>query len=183
MNQLQEKYFKEGRAQLVRELGLKNIMAAPALKKAVINISLGEALTNKKAIDNASAQLQIITGQKPIATRARKDISSFKVRRGDIIGLKVTLRAKRMYDFIEKLVNIVLPRIRDFRGIPNNCFDKSGNYTLGISELIVFPEIDYSTVDKIRGLQITLVTNHEKNGTKKLMEFLGFPFAGRKKNK
>lgn len=164
-----------------KELGLKNIMAVPALKKVVINISLGEALVNKKAVENATSQLRVITGQKPVSTRARKDISSFKVRRGDIIGLKVTLRAKRMYDFIEKLVNIVLPRIRDFRGIPNNCFDKSGNYTLGISELIVFPEIDYSSVDKIRGLQITLVTNHEKNGTKKLMEFLGFPFEGRKK--
>lgn len=167
--------------QLSKELGLKNIMASPKLKKVVINISLGEALVNKKAVENATSQLRVITGQRPVSTRARKDISSFKVRRGDIIGLKVTLRAKRMYDFIEKLVNIVLPRIRDFRGIPNNCFDKSGNYTLGISELIVFPEIDYSSVDKIRGLQITLVTNHEKNGTKKLMEFLGFPFEGRKK--
>jgi len=182
MLELFEKYQKEGRSRLIKELGLKNIMSAPRLIKVVLNISLGEALTNKKAIDSASGDLMQITGQKPITTKARKDISSFKVRRGDIIGLKVTLRGKRMYDFTEKLIKIVLPRIRDFRGIPENGFDSGGNYTLGISEQIVFPEIDYSRIDKIRGLEITLVTNSKtKNQTKKLMEYFGFPFEGRKR--
>lgn len=181
MGQLYDNYIKEIRPKLVKDLGLKNIMSAPGLKKVVLNISLGEALSNKKAVENASSQLGQITGQRPVTTKARKDISAFKVRKGDIIGIKVTLRAKKMYDFVEKLIKIVLPRIRDFRGIPENCFDNSGNYTLGLAELIVFPEIDYSQVDKIRGLQITFVTNKEKKYTRKLMDYLGFPFEGRKK--
>lgn len=151
-------------------------MSVPKLKKVVINVGIGEALSNKKVIDAVSEQISQITGQKPITTKARKDISTFKVRQGDVIGVKVTLRGDKMYVFIEKLVKIVLPRIRDFRGIPNHSFDDKGNYTLGLSEQIVFPEIDYSLIDKIRGLEITLVTNSEKEKTKKLMEFLGFPF-------
>ena len=180
MSELHQKYLKEGRQKLIKDLGLKNIMTAPKLEKVVINVGLGEAVSNKKVIEAVSQQLGQISGQKPITTRARKDISTFKIRKGDDIGLKVTLRSQKMYDFIEKLVKIVLPRIRDFRGIPNNSFDKMGNYTLGLSEQIVFPEIDYSMVDKVRGLEITLVTNAGSQKTKKLMEYLGFPFQKEK---
>jgi len=183
MSELFTKYQKEGRKQISKELGLTNIMSAPRFVKVVLNISLGEALSNKKAIESATNDLMLITGQKPVTTKAKKDISSFKLRKGDIVGLKVTLRGLKMYDFVEKFIKIVLPRIRDFRGIPQSGFDKSGNYTLGLTEQIVFPEIDYSQVDKIRGLQITLVTNKEQTATKKLMEYFGFPFAGRKKLK
>ena len=182
MSDFYEKYIKEGRSQLQKDLGLKNIMSVPKLKKVVINVSLGEALSNKKATETVSEQLSQITGQRPVATRARKHISTFKLRKGDIVGVKVTLRAGKMYDFIEKLIKIVLPRIRDFRGIPANNFDEKGNYTLGLSEQIVFSEIDYSQVDKIRGLEITLVTGTPKEQTRKLMEYFGFPFEGRKRN-
>ncbi|OGG04057.1 50S ribosomal protein L5 [Candidatus Gottesmanbacteria bacterium RBG_16_37_8] len=176
MSEFHQKYLKEGRQKLIKDLGLANIMSAPKLIKVVINCGMGEALANKKSIDSMSQQLMQITGQRPISTKARQDISSFKVRKGDVIGLKVTLRGTKMYDFIEKLVKIVLPRIRDFRGIRNNCFDKDGNYTLGLSEQIVFPEIEYSQVDKVRGLEITLVISGGQKETKKLMEYLGFPF-------
>ena len=151
-------------------------MAVPQLKKVVINVSLGEALSNKKAVETVMDQISLITGQKPVATRARKDISTFKLRKGEIVGVKVTLRAGKMYDFVEKLIKIVLPRIRDFRGISLTGFDGQGNYTLGLSEQIVFPEIDMSKIDKARGLEITMVTNAGEEGTKKLMENLGFPF-------
>jgi|SRR3989344_1556038 len=181
MSDFYQNYLKVGRIELLKELGLKNIMSVPKLKKVVLNVSLGEALVNKKAVDIVSKELGAISGQRPVATRAKKDISSFKVRKGDVVGVKVTLRAQKMYDFVEKLIKIVLPRIRDFRGIPGTSFDKSGNYTLGISEQIVFPEIDYSSIDKIRGMEITLVTNTNKDHTQKLMEYLGFPFEGRKK--
>lgn len=181
MSDIYQKYQKEGREKLRKELGLKNIMSVPRLWKVVINISLGEALANKKAVESATRDLSQITGQKAISTKAKKDISTFKLRKGDIVGVKVTLRSQKMYDFIEKLIKIALPRIRDFRGIPNANFDKNGNYTLGLEEQIVFPEIDYSKVDKIRGMQITLVTNSPKDHTRSLMEYLGFPFEGRKK--
>jgi len=176
MTTLYDNYHQKGRQQLFKELGLKNIMSVPKLEKVVINVGLGEALSNKKVIDLVIQQLSIITGQKAVPTVARKDISTFKVRKGDVVGIKVTLRARKMFDFIEKLSKIVLPRIRDFRGIPNTGFDKMGNYTLGLSEQIVFPEIDYSQVDKIRGLEITFVTNAGANSSKKLMSHLGFPF-------
>lgn len=180
MKNYYQDYQKEGRKQLTKELGLKNIMAAPKLLKVVINTGLGEALTDKKAVSAMSEQMAIITGQKPIPTLARKDISSFKVRRGDVIGLKVTLRSQKMYDFVEKLARIVLPRIRDFRGISNDGFDKNGNYTLGLTEQIVFPEIEYSKVDKVRGMEITFVTNSNPAGAKKLLQYLGFPFQKEK---
>ena len=181
MTTLYDNYHQKGRQQLFKELGLKNIMSVPKLEKVVINVGLGEALSNKKVIDQVIQQLSIITGQKAVPTVARKDISTFKVRKGDVVGIKVTLRARKMFDFIEKLSKIVLPRIRDFRGIPNTGFDKMGNYTLGLSEQIVFPEIDYSQVDKIRGMELTFVTNSEQIGTKKLMEYLGYPFEGRRR--
>jgi len=162
---------------LAKELKIANIMAVPRLKKVVINVSLGEALANKKAVETTMEHIGLITGQKPVPTRARKDISTFKLRKGEIVGIKVTLRAGKMYDFVEKLVKIVLPRIRDFRGIPLSGFDSRGNYTLGLSEQIVFPEIDASKIDKVRGLEVTLVTDSSEKESKKLMEYLGFPFV------
>lgn len=154
-----------------------NIFAVPRLEKIVLNSGLGEALTNKKVIETVSKQLAQITGQKPLITRAKRDISSFKVRKGDAIGLKVTLRGKRMNQFLERLVKIVLPRIRDFRGISSTGFDNRGSYTLGLREQIIFPEIEYSEIDKIRGLEITLVTSgKDKNQTKALLTELGLPF-------
>jgi len=175
---LYSQYQSEIKSKLALELGVKNAMAVPKLVKIVINTGLGEALANKKVIEETTKQFAAISGQKPVVTYARRDISSFKVRRADAIGLKVTLRKKMMYDFFEKLVKIVLPRLRDFRGVKESGFDGKGNYTLGLAEQIVFSEIDYSEIDKIRGLEITFVTTaKDKNQTKKLLEMLGMPFA------
>lgn len=175
---LYSQYQSEIKNKLTKELSISNIMAVPKLVKIVINAGLGEALVNKKAIEEMSKQFAAISGQKPVVTHARHDISSFKVRRGDAIGLKVTLRKKMMYDFFEKLVKIVLPRVRDFRGASDRGFDGKGNYTLGLPEQIVFSEIDYSQIDKVRGLEITFVTTGEnKDQTKKLLEALGMPFS------
>lgn len=177
MKDLSSYFQTEGKQKIAKDLGIKNIMAVPKLIKVVINVGLGEATTNKKIIEIVLKQLASITGQRPITTVARKDISSFKLRKGDPIGLKVTLRSRKMYDFIEKLTKIVLPRIRDFRGVSEKGFDSYGNYTLGLAEQIVFPEADMSQMDKIRGLEITLVTSSKnKDYSKKLMEVLGFPF-------
>jgi large subunit ribosomal protein L5 len=162
---------------LGEELGIKNVMAIPKLKKIVINIGLGEALVNKKAIEIVSKELATITGQCPSVTRAKKDISTFKLRRGEAIGLKVTLRGKRMMDFYLKLVRIVLPRIRDFKGVSLSGFDGRGSYTLGFKEQIVFPEIEYSQIEKVRGMEITLVTTgKDRESTYKLLEKMGMPF-------
>jgi len=181
MSSLYNQYQSELREKLAKVLEIKNIMAVPKLMKIVINTGLGEALVNKKAIEEMQKQIAALSGQKPVITYARKDISSFKVRRGDAIGLKVTLRKKRMYDFFEKLVKIVLPRLRDFRGVSLSGFDGKGNYTLGFAEQTVFSEIDYSQIDKIRGLEITFVTTgKDKNQTKKLLEMLGIPFVKEK---
>lgn len=178
MSTLQTEYQTEITKKLVQEFGIKNSMAIPKLIKLVINIGLGEALVNKKALETAGAQLSAITGQKPVVTHAKKDISTFKVRKGDPIGLKVTLRSGKMYDFFEKFVKIVLPRIRDFRGVKETGFDKWGNYTLGLSEQIVFPEIAYSQIDKVRGLEISFVTSAKnQKQAKRLLELLGMPFA------
>ncbi|MBM3283357.1 50S ribosomal protein L5 [Candidatus Gottesmanbacteria bacterium] len=172
-NQFQQKLKKD----LARQLGISNIMAVPKLEKIVINTGLGEALTNKKAIENMATQIAAVSGQKPIVTYAKKDISSFKLRKGDPVGLKVTLRRGRMYDFLDKFIKVTLPRIRDFRGVSNNSFDGKGCFTLGLHEQIVLPEIDYSKIDKIRGLEITIVTTaKDKTQTKKLLEILGVPF-------
>lgn len=178
MTKLEDLYKTEIKTQLMKDLRLKNIMAVPRLLKIVVNIGLGEALINKKVIDTMRAQLMLICGQRPIATVSKRDISSFKLRRGDVIGLKVTLRNKRMFDFFEKLVKIVLPRIRDFRGVGRGGFDGRGSYTLGLAEQIVFPEIDYSQIDKVRGFEITIVSSgRDKAQTEKLLEKLGMPFA------
>jgi large subunit ribosomal protein L5 len=178
MPDLNQYNHKEIRKKLTQDLGLPNIMMAPSVSKIVINIGLGEALVNKKVIENMEKQISLICGQKPVATHAKHDISTFKLRKGDLIGLKVTLRGKRMYNFLEKLVKIVLPRIRDFRGVSNNGFDAQGNYTLGLKEQIVFPEIEYSQVDKVRGLEITFVVSAKsQEESKKLLTYLGMPFA------
>lgn len=154
-----------------------NPMAVPRLTKIVVNCGMGEALKEKKALESMSAQLAVITGQKPMLTRAKRAISTFKLRAGDPIGLKVTLRGKRMYHFLKKLVVIALPRVRDFRGVSNAGFDGQGNYTLGISEQTIFPELDYSLVDKTRGFEITLVsTAKDAQSAKRLFERLGMPF-------
>ena len=152
-------------------------MAAPKLKKIVVNIGLSEALDNKKALEAASEDLAMITGQRPKTTRARQSIAGFKLRKGQSIGLMVTLRGRRMYDFLEKLISVVLPRLRDFQGVSLKSFDGQGNYSLGIPEQIVFSEIDHSKVDKVRGLEMTIVTNARTNEkAKRLLELLGMPF-------
>lgn len=177
MSDLYNLYQQKLKFELGKQLGITNLMAVPRLSKIIINTGLGEALANKKVIENMINQLAAIVGQKPIITCAKKDISAFKLRKGDPIGLKVTLRGKRMYDFFEKLVKVVLARIRDFRGVSNIGFDGRGSYTLGLREQIVFPEIEYSQIDKTRGLEMTLVTTgKDKIQTKKLLEILRVPF-------
>lgn len=167
----------EVRPNLQKELNLKNIFAVPTLVKIVVNVGAGEAVTDKKVLDKISSDIQAITGQRPIITKARKSISAFKIRRGMPIGIKVTLRGEKMYSFFERLVKIVLPRIRDFRGISENSLDPLGNLNLGLSEQTIFPEIEYDKIDRIRGLQITIVTSASKREEgKKLFESLGIPF-------
>jgi len=178
MNNLQEKYREEIRPKLAKEFGLKNTLAVPLVEKVVINMGLGEGAQDKGLIEKVSEELKVITGQKPKINKARMAIAGFKIREGDPIGLMVTLRNKRMYNFLEKLFKIVLPRVRDFHGVSISSFDGQGNYNLGISEQIVFPEIDYAKVDKIRGFQITIVTNTDNEvQAKRLLEEMGMPFA------
>jgi len=162
---------------LMSELGIKNRMAVPKLIKIVINCSLGEALADKKVIEKATVQLAAITGLHPVVTKAKKAISAFKLRKGDAIGLKVTLRAKRMYDFLTRLTGVALPRVRDFRGVSKKGFDGKGNYTLGIAEQTIFPDLDYNLVDKVRGFEATFVTSAQTDTqAKALLMLLGLPF-------
>lgn len=178
MSNLYQLYLSDLKTKLAKELGINNTMATPKLLKIVINTGIGEALENKKAIENMAGQIAAITGQKVSICLAKKDISSFKLRKGEPVGLKVTLRGRRMYDFFEKLVKIVLPRIRDFRGVSSTAFDGRGAYTIGLSEQTVFPEIDYGQVDKVRGLEVTIVTTGKnKDETRRLLELLGIPFS------
>jgi len=175
---LKEKYTKEVAPRLMKERGYKNIMEVPRLEKVVVSIGLGEAITNAKALEGAEHDLPIITGQKPIITRSKRSIANFRLREGMPIGMKVTLRRERMYDFVERLVNIVLPRIREFRGVPRNAFDGRGNYTLGFKEQTVFPEIEYDKIDKVRGLEVTIVTTARTDEDGRLLlELLGMPFS------
>lgn len=161
----------------MKDLGIANRMAVPKLRKIVVNCGLGEALKDKKVLDKVREQLAVITGQNPQITRASRAISTFKLRAGDAIGLRVTLRGRRMYDFFTRLVNIALPRVRDFRGIPAHGFDGHGNYTMGINEQTIFPELDYAMIDKIRGFEITIVTSgHTDVRAKALLTALGMPF-------
>jgi large subunit ribosomal protein L5 len=177
MNIMKERYQKEISPALMKSLGLKNVMEIPRITKVVVNIGLGEAMDNPKALDAAVIDLTTITGQKPVVTKARKSIANFKLREGRAIGTAVTLRGERMWSFLDRLMNIVLPRVRDFRGVSPNSFDGRGNYTLGLREQIIFPEIEYDKVDKVRGLEITIVTsatNDEQAAA--LLQMLGMPF-------
>jgi len=178
---LKDKYLKEIKPELKKMLKT-NIMAVPYLKKIVVNVGLSEALTEPKVLDRVGEQLKAITGQKPKLNKAKVSIASFKLRAGEVIGMMVTLREKRMYDFFEKLARIVLPRVRDFRGLKVSGFDGRGNYNLGLKEQTVFPEVEYDKIDKVRGLEITFVTNAQNDDTAKiLLEKLGLPFEKRKK--
>lgn len=177
MNSLQKRYSEEITKTLQQDLGIKNIMAVPKLSKVVVNMGVKDVLTDKKNLEKGESTLAQITGQKPGVRKAKKSIASFKLRKGEKIGLTVTLRGKRMYDFFEKLTNVVLPRIRDFHGVRKESFDGKGNYTLGFTEQIVFPEIDPSKIDKIQGLEITIVTTAKDNNEGfMLLKALGMPF-------
>ena len=178
MSPLKEKYKEEVIPSLMKLYRYKNIMQVPKLEKLVINIGLGEAIQNAKALEAAEKDLVAISGQHPVVTRAKKSIATFRLRSGMPIGLKVTLREKRMYDFLEKLVNIVLSRMREFRGVPKDSFDGRGNYTLGLKEQLIFPEIDYDKIDKVRGLEVSIITTGKTDDEgRHLLELLGMPFA------
>lgn len=178
MARMHEKYKSDVVPSLMTEFGYKNVMQVPKLQKIVLNIGLGEAVQNAKAIDAAVGDLSMITGQKPVVTRAKKSLAAFKLREGMPIGAMVTLRGARMYEFFDRLVSVALPRLRDFRGVSPNSFDGRGNYTLGLREQIVFPEIDYDKIDKTRGLEMSFVTTAgtDEEG-RRLLALLGVPFA------
>ena len=174
---LKQQFRDEIVPQMMREFGYANPMEVPRLQKVVLNIGLGEALTNGRAMEAAAQDLTTISGQKPIITRARKSIAGFKIRQGNAIGAAVTLRGDRMYHFLDRLVNTALPRIRDFRGMPRRGMDGRGNFSLGIREQIIFPEIDYNSIDRIRGLQVTIATSARNDAeAMRLLELYGFPF-------
>jgi len=178
MSRLKERYRKEIIPNLMRLYGYKNIMRVPRLDKVVLNIGLGEAIQNAKALEAAERDLAAISGQHPVTTRAKKSIASFRLRTGMPIGLKVTLRGERMYHFFDKLVNAVLSRMREFQGVSLNSFDGSGNYTLGIKEQTVFPEVDYDKIDKVRGLEVSIITTAKTDEEgRHLLELLGMPFT------
>jgi len=178
MSELKEKYKKEVVPQLMELGGYKNIMQVPRLEKVALNIGLGEATTDAKALESAEKDLAAIAGQHPVITRAKKSIAAFKLREGMTVGLRVTLRGERMYQFLEKLINAALPRMREFRGVSPNSFDGRGNYTLGFKEQTLFPEIDYDKIDKARGLELSIVTTAKTDEeSKQLLELLGLPFA------
>ncbi len=174
---LKDFYNQEVKKKLISELKLRNVMQAPKVIKVVVNVGAGEAVANKGVLDKIQEQLAAITGQKPVITKARKSVSAFKIRKGLPIGVKVTLRGKKMEDFLEKLIKIVIPRLRDFRGIDEKSIDLCGNLNIGFPEQTIFPEIDFDKIDKIRGLEVTIVTNAgSRERAKKLFELLGIPF-------
>jgi len=178
MSQLKERFRKEIVPKLMELDNFKNVMEVPRLEKVVVSIGLGEAIQNARALEAAESDLPAITGQRPIITRAKRSVAAFRLRTGMAIGLKVTLRRDRMYDFIERLVSVVLPRIREFQGVPRNSFDGRGNYTLGFGEQTIFPEIDYDKIDKVRGLEVTIVTTAKTDEEgRHLLELLGMPFS------
>ena len=177
MARLQEQYQKELRGQIQQKLGLDNTMEVPRISKITLNMGVGEAVADKKVLENAIEDLAKITGQRPVRTLARKSVASFKIRDGYPIGAKVTLRRERMYEFLDRLVNIAIPRIRDFRGLNPKSFDKQGNYSMGVTEQIIFPEINYDQVDAVRGLDITITTTAKSpEAGKALLEAFNFPF-------
>ena len=177
MPRLKERYQKEIVPALMNEFGYANVMQVPRLKKVVVNVGAGEALQNARVLDAISQDLMIITGQKPVISRAKKSIASFKLREGNPIGVKVTLRGNRMFDFVDRLMNIALARQRDFRGMSPDSFDGRGNYTVGMTEQLVWPEIDYDKIDKVRGMEISIVTTAETDEEgRRLLALLGMPF-------
>ena len=178
MNRMQEKYNQEVVPALRKAFDFKNIMQVPRINKVVVNIGMGEALDNPKALESAVSDLTIITGQKPVMTKARKSIANFKLREGRLIGTKVTLRGDRMWSFLDRLMNTALPRVRDFRGISANAFDGRGNYTLGLRDQLIFPEIEYDKIDKLRGMEVTIVTTaKDDDQARVLLQLLGMPFS------
>jgi large subunit ribosomal protein L5 len=178
MNRMRERYQKEIAPALVKSFELDNVMQVPRITKIVVNIGAGEALDNPKALEAAVSDLTTITGQKPVTTKARKSIANFKLREGRLIGAKVTLRGDRMWAFLDRLLNIALPRVRDFRGVSANAFDGRGNYTLGLSDQLVFPEIEYDKIDKLRGMEVTIVTTaRDDEQARALLRLLGMPFG------
>lgn len=177
MSRLKQRYTKEIAPAMGKEYGYKNVMAIPKLEKIVINIGLGEAIQNSKLLDNAADELGQIAGQRPVITRAKKSIASFKLRKGMPIGCSVTLRGERMFEFLDRLVNMALPRVRDFRGLSTKSFDGRGNYTLGLRDQLIFPEIDYSRVSKIKGMNICVVTTAKTDDeARTLLRLFGMPF-------
>ncbi len=176
MQRLQERYREEVRPTLMQEFGYRNVMEVPRVQKIVVNVGVGEALENAKALDHAVQDIRTITGQQPVITRARKSIAGFKLREGRAIGVKVTLRRERMWAFLDRLCNVALPRQRDFRGVPDT-LDGHGNFTLGLREQLVFPEVDYDSIDKLRGMEISIVTTARTDEEgRRLLELLGMPF-------
>jgi large subunit ribosomal protein L5 len=177
MSRLKDKYQKEVVPSLTKEFGYKNVMAVPRIEKVVINMGLGEATGNAKIVDTGADELARITGQKPVTRRAKKSIAAFKVRKGMPIGTMVTLRGERMWDFLDRLMGIALPRVRDFKGVSPRGFDGRGNYTLGLRDQLLFPEIDYMKVDKARGMNVSVVTTAKTDQeARKLLQFIGMPF-------
>lgn len=177
VSRIRQYYFDEVVPALQQRFGYSNIMEVPRLSKIVLNMGLGEAIQNAKLLDGGMEQLAIISGQKPVITKARKSIAAYKLREGMSIGVKVTLRRNRMYDFFDRLVNVALPRVRDFRGITANAFDGRGNYTLGVEEQVIFPEIDYDKIEKIKGIAVTIVSSARTDAEgRELLRLLGMPF-------
>ena len=177
MARLKEKYNKEIAPAIAKEFGIKNPMAIPRIEKIIVNMGMGEAISNSKILDVAVEELKVITGQKPVITKAKKSIASFKLRQGMPIGTMVTLRGERMYEFLDRLISVALPRVRDFRGVSAKAFDGRGNYTLGIREQLIFPEIDFNKVDKTRGMNISIVTTARNDDeARSLLKAIGMPF-------
>ena len=177
MDRLQEKYKNEVVPELTKKFGYKNVMQLPKIEKVIINMGVGEAVGNPKALDAAMNDLTIIAGQKPILTRAKKSLAAWKLREGMPIGTKVTLRGTRMYQFLDKFINVALPRVRDFRGVSSTAFDGRGNYAVGLKEQLIFPEIEYDKIDKLRGMNIVIVTTAEKDEeARELLKLMGMPF-------
>lgn len=178
MSRMKEKYSNEVAKGLMEKFGYKNIMEIPKIEKVVLNMGVGEAVSNPKVLDVAINDMTIIAGQKPVVTRAKKSIAAFKIREGMPIGAKVTLRGQRMYEFLDKLLNIALPRVRDFRGVSPKSFDGRGNYTMGIKEQLIFPEIEYEKIDKVRGMDIIIVTTAKTDEeARELLKLMGMPFS------
>lgn len=178
MDRLQEKYAKEVAPELTKKFGYKNVMQLPKLEKVIINMGVGEAVGNPKALEAAVGDLALIAGQKPIVTRAKKSIATWKIRQGMAIGAKVTLRGTRMYQFLDKLINVALPRVRDFHGVSAKAFDGRGNYSVGLKEQLIFPEIDYDKIDKVRGMNVVIVTTAKTDEeARALLSLLGMPFG------